>query len=295
MFFNMRRFLLVSGVILLFIIIFSFFFSRAPVLVLTDAAFNGIYGENRARFSAFGLSLRLFRRVKPVLINDSAGADMVVFSLEAAASRPYCVLVPYRYAEGGRRYAEKYPLTPAAVLGNPPDLSEGASGGAAAGGIRYFRSGRETDFFRAGRCAAVLAGEGTVLVYHDRESAAVLAALREGLKREGCAKEPLFLNSGADPGNVQDIFCVILAGEAQPFLEKNLSIPVILFSWLDPALTPSEVKVIFDDSPWALAGEAVNRAAGGLEGDILPSGVIFPRGRNSGPVLERLKAAAMFP
>jgi hypothetical protein len=128
-------------------------------------------------------------------------------------------------------------------------------------------------------------------VYQNREPAAVREALREGLKREGYEKEPLFLNAGADPGDMQGVSCVILAGEAQPFLEKNLSVPVILFSWLDPALTPAEVKVIFDDSAWALAAAALGR---GGDGRVV-SRAIFPRGRTGGPALKRLKEAAAVP
>jgi hypothetical protein len=58
---------------------------------------------------------------------------------------------------------------------------------------------------------------------------------------------------------------------AEYFLEKNQDIPVILFSWVDPAVTPSRVKVVFDDSPWAQVGAAVKILAGEKEPGNVPS------------------------
>ena len=46
---------------------------------------------------------------------------------------------------------------------------------------------------------------------------------------------------GADPG----------------FLGQSADIPGVLFSWLDPAVTPLKIKAVFDDSPLALAGDMI--------------------------------------
>ena len=43
-------------------------------------------------------------------------------------------------------------------------------------------------------------------------------------------------------------------------MERNPQIPLILFTWLDPALVSWEVAVIFDDSIWTLAVPAVRLA-----------------------------------
>jgi hypothetical protein len=69
----------------------------------------------------------------------------------------------------------------------------------------------------------------------------------------------------------ESVSCTVLTGLAEFFLEKNLNIPVILFSWADPALTPSRVKVIFDDSPWAQTVEAVKILTGNREPGSIPS------------------------
>jgi hypothetical protein len=50
---------------------------------------------------------------------------------------------------------------------------------------------------------------------------------------------------------------VVIAGPAANFLDQDLEIPVILFSWADPGLTPRTVKLIFDDSPPALSVPAI--------------------------------------
>jgi hypothetical protein len=39
-------------------------------------------------------------------------------------------------------------------------------------------------------------------------------------------------------------------------LENRGDLPIILFSWIDPGFTARGVKLIFDDSPWALAFES---------------------------------------
>jgi len=53
-----------------------------------------------------------------------------------------------------------------------------------------------------------------------------------------------------------EIGCVVVAGPALRFLERNLEIPVILFSWIDPSMSPRSVRIIFDDSPLAQAARA---------------------------------------
>jgi hypothetical protein len=54
-------------------------------------------------------------------------------------------------------------------------------------------------------------------------------------------------------------------------MPERPDIPAILFSWLDPALTPADVVVIFDDSPWALAAPAARMAAEGVAEGLIPS------------------------
>jgi hypothetical protein len=66
-----------------------------------------------------------------------------------------------------------------------------------------------------------------------------------------------------------------MSGAPPHFFEGAVTTPVILFSWIDPALTSRAVKVIFDDSPWALAVQAVQAMSGegalSGEGEPLPA------------------------
>jgi hypothetical protein len=298
----MRRPVIVFPVIiLLFALPAVVFFMRAPVLVLTDVSFDGIYGEKRAVSARLGLSRKFFRRIKAVRINENSDTAMQVLALEAASSRPYCVLVPYRYAGGGRRYAEQFPAAPVGVLGVPfLNSREGEEAVPSAGKLQFFRTDRERDFYLAGRCAALLSGGGTVLVYHGGDTSAFRDTLRRGMD-EG--PEPLsrrelrFMGPGAETGDFENVSCVILERSDQIFFEKALKIPVILFSWIDPDLTTEETRVIFDDSPWAQAAEAIVMTIQGRSG-TLPSRLILPRKRppeSKDPVFaENLKEVARF-
>jgi hypothetical protein len=277
------------------------FFFRSPVLIVTDAPFLSLYGPGRIRERRMAASFRLFRRVKPVIIAEGAGMDVVVFAVEEAASKPYCVIFPSRYYEGGRRYAEQFPGIPVISLGAAAAESRPGAGRLISAGIR-----READLYRAGRCAGLMVqkaretegpdGEGDILVLPGQALLpADRSALLAGLREEGIEKEPRFLNVSAEAAGLQGVSCVILTGPAAEYLEKNLKIPVILFSWLDPALTSRETVMIFDDSPWALAVPAVKLAVRGDAGVNIPSETVFPRGRIADKKLLRsVKKAARY-
>jgi hypothetical protein len=274
--------------------------ARAPVLLLTDEPFNALYGVKRAEKARVLLSLRLFRRVKPVIVGENIGSDILVFSLEEASANPYCVLIPYRYAEGGRRYKETFPGVPVAILGVPGDiLAEGAEAAShASGGESAVQFGVDlrTDLYRAGLCAAILSkGEGRILVYQDETPlSAERAALVAGLEAEAYTEEPRFLNKTQNISEFSNVSCVILRRPVQELLEQNLSIPMVLFSWLDPALTPDSAAVVFDDSPWAQAENAVKALNNkGEPRDFIPSKPVVRRDsvQDDGTV-ERLKTAA---
>jgi hypothetical protein len=234
-------------------------------------------------------SLLLFRRVKPVLIGESAGPDLVVFSLEVASRRPYCAVFPGRYAEGARRYAEKFPRIPVAVL--EETVPAGAQAEESGNGLRYLGIDRSLDYYRAGLCAALLVrGEGTVAVLGNGPvTAAEREALLAGLREQGLDSEPRYLRYSGDPAQLRDISCLILTGFAGEFLEQNPDIPVILFSWLDPGLTPGSVKLIFDESPRALAAAAVGALRGRAE--PLSSAAFLPGARNGPELARELKKA----
>jgi hypothetical protein len=253
------------------------FLLRSPVLVVTDPSFNGVYGAMRTRIGGIERFFALRRRVVPVLISESAAPDVAALAIEAASPSPHAVLVPYRYYESGHRYKENFPQVPVFVFDSGGERLPAESG------LVPVRTDRETDFYRAGLCAAFLAREGEngdILVFSEGTMPnGEREAFLEGLRVQGFLRNPVYLGLNSDYQNYQGVSCVVLNGSAPRFLSENRGIPVLLFSWIDPALTPPEVKVIFDDSPWTLAAEAVKTLEQGAGEKTLPSRPLVPQGR----------------
>lgn len=248
------------------------FFTRDPALVLSDPSFDSIYGAQRALLRQTAVSLRLFRPVKKVEIAESAGPDAVIFAIEEASPHPWAVLAPYRYAQGLRRYAEQYQETPAIVLGGRENRREG----------KFLSLATDTrlNSYRAGLSAAVFVREtdGIILVFQEEQNFPVnredfLAGLRAG----DCDRDPVYMSGYTEYPAYDKLSCVVLGGNAPAFLGQNSPVPVVLFSWMDPAISPGNVKLIFDDSPWGIGIDAFRAAVGGEE--PLPSEIIVPPGR----------------
>ncbi|MDR1617693.1 MAG: hypothetical protein LBS06_01440 [Treponema sp.] len=311
-----------GGLLLLAVPVFLFFL-RSPVLILTDGPFDALYGAARARRARIEASLRLFRRVKPVRAAETAGPDAILLMLEAASPRPGFVLFPWRYEESARRYADRFPAVPVIVLGAPVSEGEDASGGAEGSVPRYLATDTGIDFYRAGRCAAILAGAGAegaagnggsaagqgagegaaaelpaaagdgILVFRQRPAPrGEREAFARGLRDGGIDSEPRYPDLSASVSGYRDLSVAVLAAKPADFLEQNLSVPVILFSWLDPAASSRETKVIFDDSPWAMAVRAVKMVKNGDSALRIPSAVhVFPKRIGGGETLRRLREA----
>jgi hypothetical protein len=282
------------------------FFSRAPALVLSDASFDVLYGARRALIAQVGLSLRLFRPVKKALIAESADPAVAAFVLEEAGALPWgrrlCwqAILPARYVRGGQRYAEDHPLTPVTIIGGTPESRRSSN-------LSYIAADTRTDAYRAGRSAAILSqtGSGEILVFQDEQNFPFdRASFLSGLQGEGFTGTPVFLPVTSNYAAFENISCVVLTGQALNFLDRNLKIPVILFSWLDPALTPANVKLLFDDSPWAMAFKVFRNIpeeapqqepvpTGVSPGKkSFPSDIIVQEGRIEDPdVLRKLKSA----
>jgi hypothetical protein len=252
------------------------FFFRSPVLVVTDASFGRIYGGRRFTLGGLRNSLRLFRRVVPVVIAETAGPDLAALAVEGVSAAPRAVIFPGRSIEGARVYGERPPQTPLVVMGGRSRRPGGE------GAFAFVRADTSADCYRAGLYAAAFAGKegGNVIFFHD----GILedpdkAAFREGLRARGFLKDPIFAAATADYTSYSAISCAVVAGPAAKFLDRNLDIPVVLFSWADPEITPRPVKVVFDDSPWTLAADALGALASGEEGLPLPSRgkVLFDR------------------
>jgi hypothetical protein len=245
------------------------FFSRPPVLLLTDGTFDALYGKSRGQEKRLAASLDLFRRIIPVPIAESAGPELVLLAVEAAAAAPHCVLFPYRFLEGALRYREQRPEIPSLILG---------------GRVRNNLEGTvytntQFDMYRAGAAAALIAGDnpGVILVFTDGWlGESDRRAFQTGLLDQGFAGSPQYLRGGQDFKNDREISCAVVAGPAPGYFERNLEVPLILFSWADPAQTPRTVKVIFDDSPWGVLEEAVRGAVRGGGKDLPSEMLILP-------------------
>ena len=265
------------------------FFIRSPVLIVTDWPFVALYGVNHIKREQAAASFALFRRVKPVVIADEAGPDMLVMALSRASSRPFCVLFPPRHAATATRYHEQFPEIRSIVIGG---LSPAADLPSPGGFLYVYRTDRETDLYRAGLFAGILADlrqkmeesstrrtrmiggfpsdqtdqaapvRRTFALWQDHT---VTAGQRDLFSRGVREIDPesavVFARNADEMPVASGLFCVVLAGAGHEYLERHTPIPVILFSWLDPALAPQEVAVIFDDSPWGLVIPAVRMAA----------------------------------
>jgi hypothetical protein len=208
-----------------------------------------------------------------VTIAENAGDELVIFAVEEASSRPWAVLAPYRYARGLRDYARQHPETPAVILGGRENVREGQ--------LLSLAVDTRLDSYRAGRSAAFFARgkEGDILVFQEEQDFPVNRdAFLAGLRAGGCEADPLYMSGYTEQSEYDNLSCVVLGTRAQAFLSRSNATPVILFSWLNPILSPGNVKLVFDDSPWGISVEAF-RAAFEAGEDPVPSDVFIPFGR----------------
>jgi hypothetical protein len=257
------------------------FWFRAPVLFVMDAPFNALYGPRRTKIKRLETSIRMLRQLKPVIIGDNTGPDMVSFAVEEAHASPYGVLFPYRYYEGAERYVAQFPQVPVFILGarnRDPKVA----------GAIFVGTDAMLDLYRAGLCAGIIAGheaqengdesalQGEVLFFQSEGiSTEYREAFSMGLREQGFTKEPQYLNINQDYADIYNISCVVIQGQVSSFLERNLEIPVILFSWVDPYLTSRAVKLVFDDSPWAVVRKMVAMIPK-RQGEAVPSEWVIP-------------------
>jgi len=271
------------------------FFLRSPVLVVTDATFAILYGEDNLRRQRFSASVTLFRQVKPVMIADGVSPDMVIFALREASSHPMCVLFARSHAMAALRYHEQFPEIPVVVLRGLVSVPELPSPD---GFLCVYGTDRDVDMYRAGLCAGILGSARRNLAQQAEEPAknqpetaaprtdtpqtyvlwqdrSMQGTGREhftrGVQEEDPESRVIFINLIIQMPDIKGVACLTLTGAGAEYLDRNPPIPLILFSWLDPALTAREVIVQFDDSPWALTVPAARMAAQGLPEGKIPS------------------------
>ena len=238
----------IFALILVFGVIAGVFLYRLPVLIVTDSSFLELYGPKRFKEIESRLSRKLFRKVIPVYVDENAGPDVVSFAAEDASQTPLAVFFPHRYMEGAKYYKENHPDIPVYVASGRNHNSTAQEA------ISFVRTDTKTDLYRAGLCAALLAGEENIIVIssgtvvdENRE------AFVEGLLAQGYTGTPVYRSPGFNFSSGGDLGCAVIVGQAGEFFAKRPTTPVILFSWADPDIVPRSVKVIFDDSTYALA------------------------------------------
>jgi len=233
---------------LVFGVIAGVFLYRLPVLIVTDSSFDALYGSKRLREIELRLSVKLFRRFIPVYVNENAGPDIVSFAVEDASKNPLAVFFPHRYTGGASYYKGNHPDIPVYVLSgrNQSSTAEEA--------VFFVRTDIKTDLYRAGLCAALLAGEENIMFISNLtvpdENREAFAA---GLLAQGYTRTPVYRNTSYNFSAGGDLGCAVIMGQAGEFFAKRPTTPVILFSWADPGILTRSVKVIFDDSPYTLA------------------------------------------
>jgi hypothetical protein len=278
---KLKRFIRVGAVLVFLCGLVSaavFFLSRPPVLILSDAGFDALYGPWRVMRRQAEFSLRLFRRVKRVPVAEDANPEAAVFAVEGAAARPWAVLGHSRYLQGLEQYARRHPEIRVIII------REGPGSGAPEAGPEYVFMDTRLNSLQAGRCAAMLAagGEGEILVFQDgRDFPVNREAFLAGLREENKALIPVYLDNSADYSSWDRVRCVVLGGPADFYFNRNSEIPALLFTWMDPALFPSTVKITADDSPWTLALRVLDPPGEENSGEyrILPAKFTLLRGR----------------
>jgi hypothetical protein len=240
--------MVILGLIFVFGAIWGVFLFRSPVLIVTDSSFMAVYGPKRLKKMESSLSSKLFRRIIPVYVDEYAGPDIISVAAEDAFQSPLAVLFPYRYMEGAGYYKENHPEIPVYITTGRNQTSNAKET------LGLVRTDIKTDMYRAGLCAAMLAGEGSILFVSDGTVPSEnREAFIEGLRDQDYTKDPVWGNANSSFTSGSDLSCAVIAGPAGSFFETRPETPVILFSWADPDFTPRSVKVIFNDSPYTLA------------------------------------------
>jgi len=293
-----RVMIIIAVVVIAFLVTAVVFYSRSPVLVVTDTIFIELYGKERIRRQGRSSSFALFRRVKPVITADGASPDIIVTAISGAARNPYCVLFPGYLAPAAEQFHLQFPEIRAVILGG---FSAAYDLPRPDGVLCVYQTDLNTDLYRAGLFAGTLGlkkgsseAQKTCFFWQDRH---ILAAERDvffmGLREIDPGAAARFVNSTLDIPSPEGISCVILTSSGTEYFEENAKIPLILFTWLDIAILPAETAAVFDDSTWALVVPAARMAVNNQsEGKIPSKPLVFSGGKADNGIDRILKQLA---
>ena len=282
---GIKTLILIAFLVFSALVVFVVFWVRPPVLLVSDLSFSQLYGVKRFKAETAYSSLILFRRVKPVVVADDAGDDIVQTAVESASRKPLCVLFPLRFARIARSYREKNANIPVVLLeGRYTEAVNPASFAIGDNTEDYFiyKTDISADFYRAGLAAAIIDGE-------KNEKIAVF--LESGIQTQAREAISMALNDVEKPlqtsfftvfsqftGN-QNVSCVILAGAGADYPDKFSDVPVIFFTWINPELIPADIVLILNDSPIVQAVPAVRMVQNGMRNGQIPSKILFTGGK----------------
>jgi hypothetical protein len=260
------------------------FFSRPPVLIVTDLAFVPLYGEKRIRHETLISSINLFRPVRVVSIADDAGDEIINIALTEASKSPYCVLFPLRFVRSARLYRERNPQIPVVILkGRYNDNTAFSEINVNESDYYIYTTDIDTEFYRAGVAAAAINMDrnGKIIVFLEphieiQARNAFLRAINSTIN----PLEPVFLTSFPEFIDIFNLSCVVLAGSGAEIFEKDANIPVIFLTWIDPLLLPDDVVLVINDSPWVQAVQAVRMVSGRVNNGKIQSEFRFLKSKN---------------
>lgn len=283
---NWGKLAILAGVIVCLAVLALVFSKRQPVLVIADPQFTALYGKNRLKWQKLKASIFTGRLVKPVPIAEMPGPDVIVVAVEDAAPQPYCVIFPFRLSIAAHRYSAKHPEVPVILMMGRPDVNyqwpdfeeKEASEEETEEQELFFEFSTDTrlDYYRAGLAAAIIGKgkTGKVPVFQEFYGNLIeQEAFLNGFKTKKSAVEPFFPSSinQVDSGEYP---LAVLGGAGREIYERNPRTKIILFSWLDPAVTGRQTMLVFDDSPWTQVGEAVKLLKKGGKKAVIPSKVV---------------------
>jgi hypothetical protein len=246
---NLYTKIFLFSALLLILIVLGIFFLRTPVLVVSDPYFNDLYGKKRALYAGIRTSFSLFRRVQLVTLADGVGPDGIVLAVSQASENPFCVCFPNRYADAALIYQNQFSSVKTILFAGKEDQKDLPSG------LSIIKTDAKSDLYRAGFSAALLSEgkTGKILVYiENARNSQEKNFFEQGIIDSGIEIEVQFIDLNDEFTSSEPISCIVLTEISQdPFITEQ-NIPIILFSWADPALFSTQIKVIISDSPWEM-------------------------------------------
>lgn len=248
----------------LFFGLVSVFLLRAPIVVVTDAPFESLYGVRRASLRRISASLAMFRAVSPAIIVPDASPEAAVQAIAAVSEDPRIVLFPHRYRQHAHAYAEAEPGVPSVVVGgSPKERKEDPSASVAVFPLSLYAD-LDADLYAAGVAAAGFGEDrmGRPLLAGPAIGDAQADSFARGLSAGGLGHSPL-VSTSALPRSGEAVSCLVLLPGAEDVDRIPSDLPLILFSWVDPRYAPPGTVLLIDDSLYGLLESAVSYA---LEG-----------------------------